>query len=112
FASIPYNNYVKNNLAKYEGYYASVVFTFLASIGFDIIPEDITNKGRVDLTLKTPNSIIIMEFKVDSSEPPIKQIHERKYYEKYISDKKEIFLVGINFDSTEKQVGEFSWERL
>jgi hypothetical protein len=37
FASIPYNNYVNNNISIYEGYYASVVYTYLASLVVTII---------------------------------------------------------------------------
>ncbi len=57
FAAIPYNNYVKNELANYEGYYASVVFTYLMSLGFPCIAEDVTNKGRIDLTIKLPTAL-------------------------------------------------------
>ena len=112
FASIPYNNYANNIIANYEGYYSSVVFTFLASLGFDIISEDTTNKGRIDLTLKTENSIVILEFKVDSDEQPIEQIKIKKYYEKYLSENKDIYLVGINFNSKEKNISGFDWEKM
>jgi hypothetical protein len=33
FAAIPYNNCVNNTISTYEEYYASVVFTFSASLG-------------------------------------------------------------------------------
>ena len=111
FAAIPYNNYVKNELASYEGYYASVIYTFLSSLGYETAAEDVTNKGRIDLTLKTETSIFIFEFKVDSPEEAIKQIKERKYYEKYLADGKDIFMIGINFDSGLKNISDFKWER-
>ena len=112
FSSIPYNNYVKNKLGDYEGYYASVIYTFLSALGFDTVAEDVTNKGRIDLTIKTKNSIYIFEFKVDSKEKAIKQIKERKYYEKYQSENKDIFMVGISFDSGLKNISDFKWERV
>ncbi|GAB6044550.1 ATP-binding protein [Caminibacter profundus] len=64
FASIPYNNltYIKS----YEGFYASVVYTYLQALGFDIIGEDVTNKGRIDLSLFVDDKIYIIEFKVIS----------------------------------------------
>ena len=107
FASIPYNNYVKNELAHYEGYYATVIFTYLVSLGFECITEDATNKGRIDLTIKLPNRIVIIEFKVDIKETALKQIKERKYYEKYQADTREIFIVGICFSSEDKNITEF-----
>jgi len=112
FSSIPYNNYVNNILANYEGYYASVIYTFLSALGFDTVAEDPTNKGRIDLTLKTQNTIYIFEFKVDRKEEAIKQIKERKYYEKYLTENKEIFMVGINFNSGLRNVSDFKWERV
>ncbi|WP_459893819.1 PD-(D/E)XK nuclease domain-containing protein, partial [Desulfothermus okinawensis] len=51
FASIPYNYFTKNKLDEYEGFYASVVYAYLQSLGFDIIGEDVTNHGRIDLTV-------------------------------------------------------------
>ncbi|WP_198262786.1 PD-(D/E)XK nuclease domain-containing protein [sulfur-oxidizing endosymbiont of Gigantopelta aegis] len=69
FASIPYNNYAPKEvplgyankvIERYEGYYASVVFTYLMSLGFPCVAEDVTHKGRIDLTIKlshrSPNS--------------------------------------------------------
>ncbi len=59
FASIPYNNYVKNNISHYEGYYSSVVYVDLASLGVKIAAEDVTNRGRIDLTLFVEDKIYI-----------------------------------------------------
>ena len=41
-----------------------MVYTYFASLGYEVIPEDTTNKGRVDLTVKTRTGIWIFEFKV------------------------------------------------
>ena len=112
FAKIPYTNYANNIIAKYEGYYSSVIFVYLMALGYEVIPEDITNKGRIDLTLKTENNIVILEFKVDISEPAIKQIKEKKYYEKYINEGKTIYIIGINFDSKEKNISSYAFEKI
>ena len=64
FASIAYNNYNKNNITNYEGYYASVLYAYLVSLGYSITPEDVTNKGRIDLTLQLPDKTYIFEFKI------------------------------------------------
>ncbi|AEA34600.1 ATP-binding protein [Hippea maritima] len=105
FSTIPYTNYANNIISKYEGYYSSVVFTYLMALGYDVIPEDITNKGRIDLTIKTKDKILIIEFKVDQEkDKPIKQIKERRYYEKYLKENKDIYLVGMVFDSKERNI--------
>ena len=116
FASIPYNNYANKIIQKYEGYYASVVFTYLMSLGFPCIAEDVTHKGRIDLTLKLPKCIIIIEFKVDQPEKALQQIKQKKYYEKYQAEAKNngqaLHIVGICFSSQEKNITEFEWETL
>ncbi len=112
FAAIPYTNYANNIISNYEGYYSSVVFVYLMALGYDVIPEDITNKGRIDLALKAEDKILIIEFKVDSKEEPIKQIKDRKYFEKYSNDNKKIYLIGINFDSKQRNIVDYSVEEV
>ncbi len=48
YASIPHDWYRKNELARYEGYYASIFYSHFAALGLDIVVEDSSNKGRVD----------------------------------------------------------------
>jgi hypothetical protein len=114
FASIPYNNYANNIIANYEGYYASVVFTYLVSLGYTCIAEDVTQRGRIDLTIKLPNRIVIIEFKVDQQEQALAQIKAKKYYEKYLAEAKDkgqnIYIVGICFSSEDKNITKFDWE--
>jgi len=116
FAAIPYNNYANNVIARYEGYYASVVFTYLMSLGFPCIAEDVTQKGRIDITLKLPQRILILEFKVDQKGQALAQIKHKQYAEKYYSEAertgKDIYIVGICFDSGEKNITEFVWEKV
>ena len=104
FSSIPYTNYANNIISRYEGYYSSVVFVYLMALGYEVIPEDITSKGRIDLTLKTKDKILIIEFKVDSKEEPIEQIKIKRYYEKYLNENKKVYLSGIKFDSKERNI--------
>ena len=111
FASIPYNNYTNNTMQNYEGFYASVVYVYLQSLGLDIIGEDVTNRGRIDLSVKLNNLIYIIEFKV-GSEDALEQIKQKNYAQKYQSKDKEIYLIGINFDESEKNVSAFKWEEL
>ncbi len=113
FATIPYQNYANNIIAKYEGYYSSVVFVYLMTLGYDVVAEDVTNKGRIDLTLKMRDKVVIIEFKVDVERgEPIKQIEERKYYEKYLNEGKDIYLIGMVFDSKERNIVEWDVKRI
>jgi len=112
FAAIPYNNYVNNTINDYEGYYASVIYAYLASLGMNIIAEDVTNKGRIDLTVNFDKNIYIIEFKVDGQGSALEQIKAKNYQEKYLDQDKTIYIVGIDFDSQEKNISGFKWEEI
>ncbi len=116
FASIAYNNFTKNEIASYEGFYASVLYAYFSSLGIEMIAEDVTNRGRMDLTLKMNNRVYIFEFKMSTSnEEPLKQIYERRYFEKYISTKNsevEVYIVGIVFDGMKRNISNFEYKRV
>ncbi|WP_457577418.1 AAA family ATPase [Desulfomarina sp.] len=112
FASIPYNNYVNNTISSYEGYFASVIYAYLASLGLRIFAEDVTSRGRIDLTIAIGKNIYILEFKVDGGGSALEQIRAMNYQEKYLDQKKNIFLVGIDFSSEIKNISVFDWEEL
>ena len=126
FASIPYNNYTNNSIGTYEGFYASVVYIYLQSLGFHIIGEDVTNKGRIDLTIKMDNVIYILEFKVidngklkieNKINSALQQIKDKNYAQKYHHytlnpTNYSLYLIGIEFDSKEKNISNFQWERV
>jgi hypothetical protein len=111
YASIPYNNFTGVKLYEYEGYYASVFYAYLKSLGVEVIGEDVTNKGRIDLTLKMPNSIFIFEFKSDGGNA-LEQIKNKCYHEKYLCEGKDIYLVGIEFDVSWRNVSKVEWEKV
>ncbi|PID28734.1 MAG: hypothetical protein CR982_04170 [Candidatus Cloacimonadota bacterium] len=110
FASLPYQNYVKNNINVYEGFYSSVIYSYLASLGFPISVEESTNMGRLDMSLLVNNHRYIFEFKV-GNENALAQIKESRYYEKFLSENSDIYLVGINFDEEKKNISSFEWEK-
>jgi hypothetical protein len=113
FASIPYQNYVNSTISNYEGYYASVVFTFLSGMGYEVKAEDTTNRGRIDMTMIGRDRIYIIEFKVDKAEEEaLAQIKIRKYYEKYLSEQKTICLLGIHFDSSQRNISGFAFAEI
>ncbi len=113
FAAIPYHNYTNNDIARYEGFYASVIFAWLSSVPLQLVVEDCTNKGRVDMSVETDDFIYLIEFKVDMPEAKaLAQIKAKGYAEKYQSKGKKIMLIGIAFSSEERNVTEFLIENL
>jgi len=113
FASIPNDWYRKNSISDYEGYYASIFYSYFASLGLDVIPEDATNHGKIDMTLKFNEKIYIFEFKVTElvkdKNSALQQIRDKRYYEKY-SDNKDIYLIGIEFSKEDRNITSYEWE--
>jgi len=111
FAAIPYSNFTNNKLPEYEGYYASVIYAYLASLGMTVIPEDITNLGRIDFTMIHEDKVFIFEFKLaeKATQNALKQIKEKRYYEKY-QNYDNIYLIGIEFSSKERNIVGYEWE--
>ena len=108
FASIAYNNYTNNQIDRYEGFYSSVLFAFFIGCGVNIIAEDVSNRGRIDLTLKAGGQTFLLELKVTDGEP-LEQIKRMKYYEKYAGER---YLIGIVFDPKARNVSRFEVERV
>ena len=106
FASIAYNNYTNNDIARFEGFYASVLYAYFSSMVVGMIAEDASNMGRIDLTLVAGGRTFLFEFKVSDGEP-LEQIRKMKYYEKYEGER---YLIGIVFDPKARNVSKFEWE--
>ncbi|MCL5054649.1 MAG: ATP-binding protein [Firmicutes bacterium] len=115
FASIPYEWYTKNNLSSYEGFYASIVYTYFAASGLNCVVEDSTSKGKLDMAVFYKNRCYLFEFKVVELEPEgkaLEQIKRKKYEEKYHGRYEEIYLIGVEFSAKERNVLLFEWEKL
>jgi hypothetical protein len=115
FASIPHDWYRKNELAGYEGYYCSVVYCYFTALGLQVQPEDVTNHGRIDLTVCFEEQVYIFEFKVNELTQPgcaLEQIKEKNYAEKYQGQGKEIWLIGVEFSRAERNVTRLEWEEV
>ncbi|MBS3954305.1 MAG: ATP-binding protein [Methylomicrobium sp.] len=120
FASIPWRNFTNNDLPDSEGYYASVLYAFFASLNAAIIPEDTTNHGQVDMTIMLGEFIYVMEIKLDKSQdyqsqtinPALQQVLNRGYAQKYLAMDKTVFGVGLVFDQAQRNLVQLDWETL
>ncbi|NOZ91542.1 MAG: hypothetical protein GXO60_09690, partial [Epsilonproteobacteria bacterium] len=107
-----YNNFTKNDIENYEGFYASVVYAYFAGAGFDkIVAEDVTNSGRIDLSVFIDDKVFIFEFKVNQS-GALEQIKAKNYHQKYMAKFNEIYLIGVEFDSETRNMVGYNWERV
>ncbi len=114
FASIPYEWYTNNDIARYEGYYASVFYSYFAGLGLDITVEDSSSHGRLDMAVLFNSHVYLFEFKVvemASAGTAMAQLQERRYADKYRALEEPIYLIGVEFSKDERNVAAFDVER-
>ena len=112
FASIAADNYRKNDIARFEGYYASVVYSFFAGMGLTVIAEDVANLGRIDLTIQLADNTYIVEFKVvkrkSKANSALQQIIQQDYAAKYSG---KVYQIGIEFSISKRNIVAFAWQQ-
>ncbi|MCL4163760.1 UNVERIFIED_CONTAM: hypothetical protein GTU68_009989 [Idotea baltica] len=114
FASIPHHWYTSNDIQNFEGFYSSVFYSHFAALGLDVIVEDCTNHGRLDMTLKFNQQVYLFEFKVVELSPKgkaLQQIKDKQYADKYRSLNQPIHLIGVEFSKEDRNIVGFEVEQ-
>ena len=110
FASIPYEWHTNNDIANYEGYYASVFYSYFAALGYEIVVEESSGHGRLDMAVRTGGHVYLFEFKVVEMTPPGSapaQLRERGYADKCRGRGEPIHLIGVEFSRETRNVTAF-----
>ena len=110
FAGIPYEWHTRNELARYEGYYASVFHSFLVGSGLRVRVEDSSAAGRLDVAVEVEGAAFLFELKVAeraSAGAALAQLRERGYAEKYRRPGRPVHLIGIHFSEKTRNIVEF-----
>ena len=114
FAGIPFEWHTRNEIARYEGYYASVFYAWLAAVGLDVAVEDSGAAGRADLAVRLDGNVFLFEFKVVEQAPggaALAQLKAKGYADKYRHRAREVHLIGVEFSRQERNVVAFETER-
>ncbi len=117
YAGIPHAWHANNPIQEYEGYYASVFYSYFAGLGLDIVCEDMSSKGRLDMMVTFNRQYYLFEFKVVEETPKgraLDQIKERGYADKYAAAGWPIHLIGMEFSKESRSVVGFEvehWEK-
>ena len=114
FAAIPYEWHAKNDIANYEGYYASVFYSHFAALGLDVTVEDSGSSGRLDMAVRFNGNVYLFEFKVverTGEGAAMAQLKERRYADKYRGLEQPIHLIAVEFSSESRNLAAFDVER-
>jgi len=100
FAKIPYKLHIPK-----ESYYQSLFYMILSLLGVKIDLEVLTDKGRIDGVLEFPDKVYVIEFKYGKKgskmenllDKAIKQIKEKKYYERFMCEDRKLIFLAVGF---------------
>lgn len=91
-----------------ERHYQAVMFTILTMLGADVQAEHPTSDGRIDILLKTKNTIYVSELKYKkSSANAVAQIQEKDYAKAFAYDKRKVVKIGINFSKDQRSIDDW-----
>ncbi len=110
FASIPYAWYTNNDIAHFEGYYASVFYSYFAGLGLDIAVEDSSSHGRLDMAVRFNGNVYLFEFKVvemASEGAAMAQLQAKGYADKYRGLDQPIHLIAVEFSRQSRNITAF-----
>ncbi len=102
-AGIPYQWHAKGDLARYEAWYASLLYMCLRSVGVDFDVEEASHRGRADMVVRLGGQVFVLEFKMAEGEgdgaaaldAALAQMRERGYAETYRDHAGPVHLVGV-----------------
>ena len=94
----------------YEGHWQQTLYIMFALLtNYDILVEQHTAKGRIDITMETADTIYVMELIFNkSAEEALAQIEARHYADAFKMSGKKVVKVGLNF-SVKDDVNTLEW---
>ena len=112
FAGIPYQWQTTKGPARYEAWYAGMLYACFRAIGLDLRVEDSSGRGRADMLVLHGGQVFVFEFKIADKEDnsditaqlAIEQIQEKGYAEKYRDRGKPVHLVGVAFSREDRNI--------
>ena len=95
----------------YEGYWQQTLYIMFALLtNYDILVEQYTAKGRIDITMETVDTIYVMELKFNkSAEEALAQIEAKHYADAFKMSGKKMVKIGLNF-SVKDEVNSLEWK--
>lgn len=100
-----YNKFPYTLVNNNERHYQAVMYTIFAMLGLDVEAEHTTSDGRIDILLRTPRSIYVIELKYDKdSSTALRQIENKLYADAFADDVRQKYLVGINFSADKRTI--------
>lgn len=93
---------------KFEDDFQRLMFALTLETGITVFPEQPAGVGRIDMLVLTTDIAYIFEYKRDhNAREALEQIEHRRYADNPLIGNRRVVKVGINFDSTTRQITEW-----
>ena len=105
YAGIPYSITDKN---QNEQLYQSLLYAAFLAVGGDVSAEEQTSDGRMDIALKMPDAIYILELKYGkTAEEATDQIIAKNYAVRFAADSRPVWAVGLNISEDHRTIDHY-----
>jgi hypothetical protein len=96
-----------------EKTFQNIIYLIFILLGFRIDKEHKTNIGRIDAIVFHNDNVYVFEFKKNkTAQDAISQIHDRGYYKKYQNTGKNIYLIGMNYNTDIREIDDYLIEQI
>ena len=91
-----------------EIYFQNVLYVVFRLMGLFVEVEREMSDGRMDMVVKTPDYIYIIECKLDkSAKEALQQIEDKQYAAPFAMDRRKLFKIGVNFSTATRRISEY-----
>ncbi|QTA81528.1 AAA ATPase-like domain-containing protein [Desulfonema limicola] len=109
YASIPYKIEDKRD----EAYFHTIFYLMVSASGANSRSKVLTCDSRINMTVEFDDKIYIIEFKCNQTpQAGIRQIRKKAYLDLYLQTGKKIILMGINFDTQNRNISGWKVEEI
>ena len=85
-------------------------YSHFAAVGLDVVVEDSSSHGRLDMAVRFQGNVYLFEFKVVElarEGTAMNQLKHRRYADKYRAAGQPIWLVGVEFSRETRNLAAF-----
>ena len=105
FGGLAFDVYTHQTQPQVEGFYHGLIHILFKCLGLYMQSEVHSIKGRADSLVETPTHVYFLEFKINSdADTAFQQIVDKKYAAPYTADSRIKIGIGINFNSSTKEL--------
>ncbi len=119
FSAIPHQWHDRSDLARYEAFFTSVLYSCFVSLGVTVTGEESSSHGRADLVVTRGEQVFILECKMQGNgtaaaalAEAVAQLREKKYANKYRAGEHKVHLLAMVFEREDRNLVQFSVESL